>query len=119
MAAAGGHLHGGFLSSADCPVLSSGACERRDRHIVRLALAVGNGPAGCGPIPRCRRRNRASHLCHRSAHSWVVGHGHLADRDRNRSEERSVGKECFSTCSSSWSAYTYNKNTNLTHLIKN
>src|SRR3546814_18042035 len=36
----------------------------------------------------------------------------------NRSEERRVGKECVSTCSSRWSPYHYKKNThnNLTHM---
>src|SRR3546814_4785418 len=32
------------------------------------------------------------------------------DRWGSRSEERRVGKECVSTCSSRWSPYHYNKN---------
>src|SRR3546814_13736016 len=36
----------------------------------------------------------------------------LAGQDRNeRSEERRVGKECVSTCSSRWSPYAYKKKT--------
>src|SRR3546814_18798591 len=37
-----------------------------------------------------------------------------------RSEERRVGKECVSTCSSRWSPYHYKKNTNnKSKVIKN
>src|SRR3546814_12173314 len=32
--------------------------------------------------------------------------------DKDRSEERRVGKECVSTCRSRWSPYTSKKNTN-------
>src|SRR3546814_16504497 len=33
----------------------------------------------------------------------------VGDRDRVRSEERRVGKECVSTCRSRWSPYHYKK----------
>src|SRR3546814_14214642 len=40
--------------------------------------------------------------------SWFARGGQM------RSEERRVGKECVSTCSSRWSQYHYKKNTNKT-----
>src|SRR3546814_12812837 len=67
-----------------------------------------------------RRRTSAGHRVYshggtpqrRSpAHTGAAGtlrrHTH---RDTPRSEERSVGKECVSTCRSRWSPYHYKKN---------
>src|SRR3546814_15584862 len=36
---------------------------------------------------------------------WKLGDGRAAFQSRIRSEERRVGKECVSTCSSRWSPY--------------
>src|SRR3546814_17777747 len=40
---------------------------------------------------------------------------HMAKPDRNRSEERSVGKKCVSTSSSRWPPENYTNNTPTTH----
>src|SRR3546814_19277327 len=54
-------------------------------HVVQIAVRVGGGV--------------------------VDGGRHLPARDR--SDERSVGKECGSTCRSRWSPYHYNKNSTI------
>src|SRR3546814_13379051 len=44
--------------------------------------------------------------------------GHRLDAAVDRSEERRVGKECVSTCSSRWSPYHYKKK-NRAHTVEN
>src|SRR3546814_15710041 len=56
----------------------------------------------------CGVRDLAPHIAGRV--------GDVADR-ADRSEERSVGKECVSTCTSRWSPFAYKINKVLTHRI--
>src|SRR3546814_18319974 len=44
-------------------------------------------------------------------HQQTQGNG------KGRSEERRVGKECVSTCSSRWSTYPYKQKTQLLHIL--
>src|SRR3546814_14384129 len=52
-----------------------------------------------------------SHACRAAAALRLPPQPASRSRSSSRSEERRVGKECVSTCSSRWSPYHYKKNT--------
>src|SRR3546814_17732567 len=91
------------------------SCLAGDHRIAHTSA----GGTGFRPSQGCylfaeKTRNRCRH---RTSAAWITPHaaagkclpgrpagGHIA-----RSEERRVGKECVSTCSSRWSPYHYKK----------
>src|SRR3546814_12263476 len=62
-----------------------------------------------------RRQRRIDPITPRKA---TEQHDLQDSRALSRSEERRVGKECVSTCSSRWSRYLSNKKNNTQHMMK-
>src|SRR3546814_18792477 len=82
-----------------------------------LDLAVGE------PLPdRAAAQKGGDLLDARLRTQGSEGHGQRRGRLADRSEERRVGEECFSTCRSRWSPYHYKKksgnNMNTTEIRK-
>src|SRR3546814_19892632 len=67
------------------------------------ALLVGHDPEGEVDVADADRRAGAGDPVLDLVSHGAAGHG---ERDRERSEERRVGKECVRTCRSRWSPYT-------------
>src|SRR3546814_19098585 len=76
------------------------AAASADRSLrrIRRFRAAGEGARRTFPDAEQQSRRRGDHL------SLPLG-------SQRRSEERRVGQECVSTCSSRWSPYHYKKNT--------
>src|SRR3546814_15640831 len=76
---------------------------RRDDDVLRFEIdrlvALLDGELALGGDPALTRDHRDLVLLHQAGHTRV-------ELPRHRSEERSVGKACASTCSYRWSPYT-------------
>src|SRR3546814_1283894 len=72
-----------------------------------LAAAAVLVLAGCsaGSAPEASPTGTPGDLCSAAAPSGVASDGMEVSGEEGRSEERRVGKECVSTCSSRWSPY--------------
>src|SRR3546814_20573502 len=71
----------------------------------RRALPFRQGPARRSAQPR-RVQGLFPHPSREGRNPWTQP---FQNRNRRRSEERRVGKECVSTCRSRWSPYHYKK----------
>src|SRR3546814_16332824 len=88
-------------------VLCQGYDHRRLAALARLAQEVGVGLAACNDV-RMHAASRQPLLdpvtCIRE-HCTIDAAGYRLEANAERSEERRVGNECVSTCTSRWSPY--------------
>src|SRR3546814_7885172 len=78
---------------------SSDVCSSDLQHELRFFLVVFQIAFFAADLHLVQRRLRNIHI------AALDQLGHLAVQQRQRSEERRVGKECVSTCRSRWSPY--------------
>src|SRR3546814_15696752 len=92
------HLAGGTLTQADQRLvhqhLAVGEANRREARVLAEFSRRDHPNAAPG----------SDDLAHRLATLGLAG-GHQGEALGTGSEERRVGKECFSTCRSRWSPY--------------
>src|SRR3546814_423775 len=84
------------VCSADLPALAPGRAPRRTGRLRAMSTVVKPDAAGRNGLSDARR------LIVKIGSALLVDEATGRLRDRWRSEERSVGKECVSTCRSRW-----------------
>src|SRR3546814_16032907 len=105
-------------SSDVCSSDLHGGRPGRDRHMVREEVVAPGRRAAMAQV---------GHQCDRHRQQAGVRHGHRRRHHQeraaeavefDRSEERRVGKECVSTCSSRWSPYHSQKKNKHLHKLE-